>query len=279
MRLVSYNIQYGKGKDGRIDLARITAELAGYDADVIALQEVETGWLRSHDTHQPQAIAAALPGYHWVYLPGFDLHGAKMRRQFGNMLLARQPIWQTRLVPLPKIPVADEFNMDLGAIEALFNTDAGPIRLVNLQLSSVSPEERLLQIAALLSPVQSGPAWTGPARVRGEVDWSNGELPPPASDSAILLGDFNAAPADAEYRRILNAGYVDAWRHLGLTEAAGITYPAHENWPRPLRIDYAFVTANLAQKLTAARVDPAARGSDHDPLIVDFDMSLLPPAA
>ncbi|WP_374370140.1 endonuclease/exonuclease/phosphatase family protein [Dongia sp.] len=279
MRLVSYNIQYGKGKDGRMDLARITSDLAGYHADVIALQEVEAGWQRSHDTHQPRAIAAALPGYHWAYLPGFDLHGAKMRRQFGNMLLARQPIWQTRLVPLPKIPVANEFNMDLAAVEGLLNTDAGPIRLVNLQLSSVSAEERLLQIEALLSPVQSGPAWSGPAQVRGLVDWSNGETPPPASDSAILLGDFNAEPNDAEYRRVTAAGYVDAWRHLGHAEAAGITYPAHENWPRALRIDYAFITANLARKLMGAGVDQAASGSDHDPLIIDFDMSLLPPAA
>ena len=36
MKLVSYNIQYGKGKDGRFDLARIATEIA--DADVIAVE-------------------------------------------------------------------------------------------------------------------------------------------------------------------------------------------------------------------------------------------------
>ena len=36
MRFASYNIQYGKGKDGKFDLARICAALEG--ADVIALQ-------------------------------------------------------------------------------------------------------------------------------------------------------------------------------------------------------------------------------------------------
>ena len=45
MRLVSYNIQYGRGRDGVFDLKRIATAIAG--ADVIALQEVERYWLRS----------------------------------------------------------------------------------------------------------------------------------------------------------------------------------------------------------------------------------------
>jgi endonuclease/exonuclease/phosphatase family metal-dependent hydrolase len=277
MRLVSYNIQYGRGKDGRIDLARIADELGRYDADVIALQEVEAGWRRSGNQHQPREIAARLPGYHWVYLPGFDLHGEKMRRQFGNMLLARQPIWQARLIPLPKIPVADEFNMDLGVLDVLLNSDAGPLRLLNFQLSSISAAERLLQIEALLAPRQQGGAWTGPGEVRGKVDWSNGEESPPAPCATILLGDLNAAPASAEYQRLMAASFIDAWRHLGLDEAGGITYPAQADWPLPLRIDYAFLDKNIAPKLRAIRVDQAAVGSDHDPLMLDLDATLLPP--
>ena len=39
MKFVSYNIQYGTCKDGRIDLNRITAKVG--DADVIALQGVD----------------------------------------------------------------------------------------------------------------------------------------------------------------------------------------------------------------------------------------------
>ena len=38
MRIVSYNIQYGKGKDSRYDLGRIAAAVRG--ADLIGLQEV-----------------------------------------------------------------------------------------------------------------------------------------------------------------------------------------------------------------------------------------------
>ena len=39
MHLVTYNIQYGTGKDGKVDLGRIMNELSG--VDVIAMQEVD----------------------------------------------------------------------------------------------------------------------------------------------------------------------------------------------------------------------------------------------
>jgi len=45
VKLVTYNIQYGLGKDGRYDLARIADEVG--NADIIALQEVERHWQRS----------------------------------------------------------------------------------------------------------------------------------------------------------------------------------------------------------------------------------------
>ena len=60
MKLVTYNIQYGLGKDGRYDLARIAREVGG--ADVIALQEVERHWQRSGCVDSPAMIGAQLPG-------------------------------------------------------------------------------------------------------------------------------------------------------------------------------------------------------------------------
>jgi len=42
MKIVTYDIQLGLGKDGRNDLARIAREVDG--ADIIALQEVERNW-------------------------------------------------------------------------------------------------------------------------------------------------------------------------------------------------------------------------------------------
>ena len=60
MIFVSYNIQWGTGKDGRVDLARIAGEIGA--ADVIALQEVDRFWTRSRMTDQAAEFAALLAG-------------------------------------------------------------------------------------------------------------------------------------------------------------------------------------------------------------------------
>jgi len=62
MQLVTYNIQYTKGKDYRYDVDRIVQSVKG--ADVIALQEVERFWKRSGMTDQPAEIAKRLSSYY-----------------------------------------------------------------------------------------------------------------------------------------------------------------------------------------------------------------------
>jgi len=62
VKLVSYNIQYGRGRDGVFDLQRIVDAIAG--ADVIALQEVERYWQRSGMVDQSREIAGLLRDYH-----------------------------------------------------------------------------------------------------------------------------------------------------------------------------------------------------------------------
>ena len=55
MKFVSYNIQYGLGRDGKFDVGRAAETVRG--ADVIALQEVERFWKRSGMTDQPEELA------------------------------------------------------------------------------------------------------------------------------------------------------------------------------------------------------------------------------
>src|ERR1700755_3269898 len=55
MRLVDWNIQWGRGVDGRVDLARIVAEAkALHDFDVLCLQEVTRGF---HESEQAGGLA------------------------------------------------------------------------------------------------------------------------------------------------------------------------------------------------------------------------------
>ncbi len=77
MKLVTYNIQYGVGKDWKSDLGRIAQVVDG--ADVIALQEVVRHMPMTGAGDQPAELAALLPGYYWVYGAAVDLDRKRLR--------------------------------------------------------------------------------------------------------------------------------------------------------------------------------------------------------
>lgn len=96
MKVVSYNIQYGVGKDYEYSLPRVVDAVRG--ADIIALQEVERNYGLSNPPSQPEDIAALLPDYYWIYDAAFDIDDSERladgsvlnrRIQHGQMLLSR----------------------------------------------------------------------------------------------------------------------------------------------------------------------------------------------
>ena len=279
MIFVSYNIQWGTGKDGRIDLSRIAGEIGA--ADVIALQEVERFWTRSHRSDQTAELAALFPDHHWVYGPGLDLDGSqrdeqgrlvRRRRQFGNMLLSRAPILSSRNHMLPKIALEETLSLQRAALEAVIEVPSGPLRVYSVHLNHSSAEERLGQIARLHEVIAAaaaeGGAWSG--RNYDPV-WELDGPQPPLPERAILLGDFNLTPESGEHAALCDGtgGLVDSWLALGHEEGPGWT--CHEDqggW----RIDYAFMTACLVDRLRAMSVDHAAQGSDHQPIRVEIEL-------
>jgi endonuclease/exonuclease/phosphatase family metal-dependent hydrolase len=129
VKLVTYNIQYGLGRDERYDLGRIAAAVAG--ADIIALQEVERHWRRSSAVDSPAALSASLPEHHWVYGANLDMDASyrdaagrlvNRRRQFGTMILSRLPIVSSRNHLLPKYATLMQHSIQQGALEAVVIT-------------------------------------------------------------------------------------------------------------------------------------------------------------
>ena len=59
MQLVSYNIQYAKGQDGKFSIERIADVVA--TGDIICLQEVECHVERSGDIDQARRLGELLP--------------------------------------------------------------------------------------------------------------------------------------------------------------------------------------------------------------------------
>lgn len=69
-------------------------------------------------------------------------------------------------------------------------------------------------------------------------------------------------------QEVLNAGYVDTFRALHPTDP-GLTFPT---WNPHVRLDYVFVPAAHAPRVTACevvRADPVRKASDHFPLMCD----------
>ncbi|MDE1992252.1 MAG: endonuclease/exonuclease/phosphatase family protein [Rhizobiaceae bacterium] len=281
MRLVSYNIQYGFGLDGRYDLERIVANLEG--ADIIALQEVTRGFLHNGGVDMVAAIEALLPDYHSVYGIGLDLlpEGAGPRDgrfQFGNMMLSRWPILSTRTLPLPRSRTLSDLNLQRVATEAMIDAPGGAIRAYSVHLDHVSPNERIRQIECLRTYAtdfaRDGGSLTGAA----QIDYPDLPLP----EDFVLMGDFNMVPESPEYCALV--GLKDALygrsprcaRPSDALDAVGWHGPDRYSWMDPvdrskrMHLDYCFISGSLSGRLRSAHVDVDAEGSDHFPVWVEI---------
>lgn len=283
MLILSFNIQYGFGRDGRYDLARAAKVMAG--ADIAALQEVDRHWSRTGFDDQPALLARMLPDHYLAYAPGFDMAAPtasdrNRRRQFGPLIASRWPILWTRTHLLPLARMIDPINTQTCALEACIATPGGPLRVLSLHLAHVGVGERLAQIDHLLAatnPAQGGP-WSGtddePAR-----NWTEGEAEPPCPTSALWLGDFNMEPGSAEHRRLVGETpyHPGACYAQGLVDAVqwlGARLHTHEKviaGTLALRqLDHCLVTPDLTPRLTRAWAETECPASDHFPLWVEM---------
>ena len=293
MKLISYNIQYGYGSDGRYDLSRCARLVDG--ADIIALQEVERHWQRSNEDDQPAILSSLLPDYYCAYGPAFDMDASEKRdgrvvnrrRQFGTMVLSRLPIVWSRLHALPMRRTLRPLNTRNAALECMIRTPAGPVRVFSLHLAHIAAEERLEQIDYLIAEhrraASDGGPWSG-ADDEPQRNWSNGQAEPENPQAAIWLGDFNMEPGSAEHRRITGsvpyhpgAAYID-----GFVDAAAVAsepcpdFHTHEKIIdgrlAKRRLDHCFVGGMLAGRVRSVGADIGEMASDHFPLRVDIDL-------
>ena len=97
-RILSWNIQNGKGCDGRISLERIAEVIAAMgSADVICLQEVSRGLELEAGVAAPDQVAELeqlFPGYEIAFGVAFEARSsdAGTRWQYGNAILTRLPL-------------------------------------------------------------------------------------------------------------------------------------------------------------------------------------------
>ena len=148
--LVSWNVHGWIGDDARRDPARTFASICRFDADVVALQEVEgSDW-------EPHALSA---GYR-------ALMGPTVTASFGNALLVRGPPQSLR-----RLDLSIRSREPRGALDAVLRLARGPLRVVATHLG-LRASERRLQAARLARHLETHDAGI-PIALLGDLnDWT-----------------------------------------------------------------------------------------------------------
>ena len=95
IRAVSFNIQHGRRPDGVVDVDALAASCAAFDADVLALQEVDAATRRSHHRDEAAAVAEAC---------GMSCAFGEALPRYGNALLVRGELTDVEVLALPHAP-------------------------------------------------------------------------------------------------------------------------------------------------------------------------------
>ena len=279
MRVVSWNIRWGCGKDGRIRIHAVIDVLRKLGPDVICLQEVASNHPDLEggaSANQFRQLAGAFGGFHAVIEPTSEIYQNNLPRQFGNLLLSKYRITQAHRYRLPWPPdPAHPAGMPRGLIETVLEAPGGKLRVLTTHLEYYSPLQRLAQVRQIKYL-----HWEACERAR--IFQPDPSLDAPFQlgfrpASAIYCGDFNLEPGSPAYHELLadEAGalaLIDAWpaRHpnVARTPTAGL----HGfDWPdRPACYDYFFVTEDLAPRLREVEVMSETAVSDHQPIVLDL---------
>jgi endonuclease/exonuclease/phosphatase family metal-dependent hydrolase len=284
MIVITWNIQWGRGVDGRVDLARIvdTARALG-DFDVLCLQEVAdnlpglAGLAAGVD--QFAELGALLPGYHALAGVAFERwRPGQGRQRFGNMVLTRIAPVHVLRHQLPWPADAANHSMPRLALEVVLDAPGGPLRVTTTHLEYYSPLQRAAQVEALRALQQAAAAHPYPGATGNEGTLFEAL---PRGPRGILTGDFNCDVSDPLIGRLQEplAGaprWVDAWplAHPGEAHPRTVGLHDHAQWHhQSFSFDFLCVSEDLAPRVRRMAVDLDTQASDHQPVLLELDLS------
>jgi endonuclease/exonuclease/phosphatase family metal-dependent hydrolase len=195
--LASWNVHAWVGEDGIRDPERVFEHLRRFDADIVALQEVDgLDW-------QGRADAA---GYRSIW-------GPTRSTTFGNALLLRPPVLASR-----RLDLSISGREPRGALDAVVELTAGPLRVMATHLG-LRAFERRRQADQLARQLRNRDAWL-PVVLLGDLnDWTpSGRQLGPLTHA---LGPFSRLPTFPSRRPVLPLDRV-ACRTPGIEPAVSV---------------------------------------------------------
>src|SRR5688572_2476882 len=184
VRVLSYNIHWALGMDGRYDVGRIAEVIKAAKPDLVGLQEVDVGVKRSARVHEVRRLAE-LTGLAGRFGPTQHFEGGL----FGNAVLTSLPILDVEIHPLPYTEATPKLQTyPRGAIAVTVTApDGKPLRFISTHFQHNMSEDRAAEAKAINGLFAS------------EGDGLR----------TILAGDMNAKP-DEEPIRILLQRWTNA---------------------------------------------------------------------
>ena len=276
VRMVSWNIQYGKGTDGQVNLSRTCDVLRSGDPDLICLQEVARHDPQLNGADQFAELQQAFPDHEAFWGAAVERPGraSGQRYGFGNVILSRLPWTQVQRIRLP-YPADPQFlSMPRQMIELSL---ACGFRLLTTHLEFFSEFQQLAQVEALREhelEAQEHAAAPGPSKPGTPFD------APPVPAGAVLCGDLNLTPQSPSYRHLTSAEgtghpvWEDAWALLSPEHPHPATCGVHPDpqWREgPHCRDYFLVSGSARQQLRRLWVDSETQASDHQPVWLELD--------
>jgi endonuclease/exonuclease/phosphatase family metal-dependent hydrolase len=279
LRIITWNIQWGLGIDGSVDLRRIVDEAhAIADFDVLCLQEVSDNFsdLKGNGgANQFAELARFLPGYTAVEGVALDVpDGAGRRRRFGNMILSRLPVAQVLRYTLPW-EAASTRNMPRLLLEAVVEGPSGPLRVMTTHLEYSADKLRRAQVEGIREAHRTACERVAVPREDGPGTYALF----PTSASAVLTGDFNMRPDDPVKQRISEPfdnevpSLLDAWQvaHGAIPHPTSFRLFDQSDGPSHC-CDFMFVTEDLGSRISRVDYNQTTQASDHQPVLLELDL-------
>ncbi|MFV0473621.1 MAG: endonuclease/exonuclease/phosphatase family protein [Pikeienuella sp.] len=261
LTLASYNIKHGQGNDGVVDLARQAAVMASFNAQAIALQEVDIRNDRTDKVDEPLVLAAELSrltGGDWRALeaPAIAYRGG----HYGNaMLYDASALTLSGYVTL-KLPGAPDGDGARSAAYATFEAEGvGAFQFIGTHWTH--------------RDVETTPGSTIQLDSIGIVEAAIDKTVP-----AFFGGDFNASirPEDNASQATMQT-LVDAGWSIDSPVNQGGTMPGGSTAVIDYILSHGAGDLSVASSMVVVNADTEIT-SDHYPVVVSYETADAPVA-
>ena len=232
IKVISYNIHYGLGMDGKKDLARIAKIISDQKPDIVGLQEI--------GSHAMAKELGRLTGMSYVFGQSLcKLDG------YGDAILCKHPY---KTLKNYSIPSASSSRYQAMAIDVDLSSVFGKgatVRFINTHfdwLRTIGSQEARLATVDVIE----------------RAFFTDSKLP------AILTGDLNATPESAPLKKLIAKG----WHYENLGKNL---FTIGSKNPRR-QIDYILTRSKTAWQVTATEVLNEPVASDHLPITMTLKL-------